>query len=390
MKTTISACLVLFAVAACGDSGGDDCAPGKVCVWAGVGEPGFNNLKPDADRLESKFYFPEDITFGADGKGYIVDWNNHRIREAGLDGKVTTIVGTDYEGDGPPGEEDRLPQCSPPGAQGTLVAMNHPTDVEFGPDGRLYIAAWHNNKIRVWDPTTHNLTSLAGDSYGFSGDNGPACKAVFNQPKSIVFDETGMLYTIDQRNLRIRTIASDGTIATFAGSGVQGNLGDGGLALDAQFGWDKGTTPQPTGSLVMHGRDLIVADTLNNRIRRINLDTHAIDCIAGGSATAGYSGDGGAAIDAKLNYPNDLEIGPDGRLYIADQENHVIRAMDLDTGVITTVVGTGEACDLADGECPVGDPLTTRLNEPYGLGFDPTGNMYVADTHNHRILEVMK
>ncbi|HEY4181393.1 MAG TPA: hypothetical protein VGM90_31320 [Kofleriaceae bacterium] len=389
MKTSILGASLLIATAACGGSS-DDCAPGQVCVWAGVGEPGFNNTKPDADRLESKFYFPEDVTFGSDGQGYISDWNNHRIRKVALNGKTTTIVGTDYEGDGPPDETDRLPLCNPPGAQGTLVAMNHPTDVEFGPDGKLYIAAWHNNKIRVWDPETKILTAMAGDSYGFSGDDGPACKAVFNQPKSIVFDDAGNLYTIDQRNLRIRVISPDGTITTMAGTGVQGNLGDGGLALDAQFGFDKGTTPQPTGSLVIKDREMYVADTLNNRIRRINLDTHAIDCIAGNSAAAGYTGDGGPAIDATLNYPNDMEIGPDGRLYIAERFNHTIRAIDLTTGIIDTVVGTGEACDLKDGECPVGDPLTTRLNEPYGVAFDPTGNMYIADTHNHRFLEVMK
>jgi hypothetical protein len=146
--------------------------------------------------------------------------------------------------------EDRLPLCNPAGALGTTVAMNHMTDVEIGPDGYVYIAAWHNNKIRMLDPVTGIVTSIAGNSYGFAGDSGLACNAVFNQPKAIAFGNDGTLYTIDQRNLRIRAIdPATKMIRTVAGVGQQGNGGDGGQAMEAQFGFDIGTTPQPTGSL---------------------------------------------------------------------------------------------------------------------------------------------
>ena len=398
MGTTSSRLLFVGLLAGCGGGGSgpvdpEECkTPGVACVWAGTGERGYNIEDPNAHRLDSVVYFPEDITFAPDGRGYIADWNNHRIRRVELDGKVVDVIGTDYEGDGPPEEEDRLPSCNPAGALGTEVALNHPSDIEFGPDGLLDLAAWHNNKIRVFDPKTNMVTVLAGNGYGFRGDNGPACQALFNQPKALAIANDGTVYTIDQRNVRIRAIQPDAdrTITTIAGRGTLGSYGDGGSAFDAEFGFETGTTPRPSGALVLADRTLYVADSLNNRIRRINLDTGIIDCIAG-KLEPGYSGDGGQAIDAQLNFPSDMEIGPDGRLYIADRMNHVIRAMDLTTGVIETVVGNGATCDTFREVCP--DRLPAReiaLNEPSGVAFDAAGNMYVSDTHNNRILRITR
>jgi sugar lactone lactonase YvrE len=265
------------------------------------------------------------------------------------------------------------------------------TDLEFGPDGKLYMAAWHNNKIRIFDPDTNMLTAI-GDGYGYTGDGGPACRALFNQPKSVAIAPDGTIYTIDQRNVRIRAIApnAERTITTVAGIGSVGNVGDGGQATDAQFGFEIGTTPRPSGSLVLDGRLLYVADSLNNRIRRINLDTGVVDCIAGTSQT-GYSGDGGQALNATFNFPTDIELGPDGRLYVADRYNHVIRAIDLASGLIETVAGAGTKCDTTSETCPDRRPAKeVQLNEPYGIAFDAAGHMYIADTHNHRILKVTR
>jgi sugar lactone lactonase YvrE len=365
--------------------------PGTACVWAGIGERGFNIQNPDAHRLKSKLFYPEDMTFGPDGRAYIMDWNNHRIRRVEADDTMTVVVGTDYEGDGPPEMEDRLPLCNPAGALGDTVAMNHMTDAQFGPDGLLYIAAWHNNKIRVFDPATNMLTSLAGDGYGYRGDGGPACKAIFNQPKTVEIAPDGTIYTIDQRNVRVRKIAPDAarTITTVAGDGTVGSLGDGGLALDAQFGFEIGTTPRPAGALVLDGRTLYVADSLNNRIRRIDLDTGVVDCIAG-KTQPGYSGDGGPALDAQFFFPSDMERGPDGRLYIADRYNNAVRALDLTTGIVETVAG-GHRCESEQHQCPTrAAALDMGFNEPYGIEFDAAGNLYVADTHNSRIVRIAR
>lgn len=390
----VSLALAASATIGCAQDANDECdTPGTACVWAGVGERGFNVENPTAHRLESKLYFPEDLTFGPDGRGYIVDFNNHRIRRVETDQSLRDVVGTDYEGDGAPRSEDLLPLCNAFGAPGTSVALNHPSDAEFGPDGKLYFAAWHNNKIRVYDPATDIVTTLAGNGYGFAGDNGPSCGALFNQPKAVTVGPDGTVYTIDQRNVRIRAIQPDTgrTIATIAGTGTKGDAGDGGQALDAQFGFDIGTTPQPSGSLVLDGDFMYVADSLNNRIRRIDQRTGIIDCIAGSSAVPGYSGDGGQALDATLQFPIDMELGPDGRLYIVDRYNHVVRAMDLTTGIIETVAGTGTRCDVAKDTCPEGLlARETGLNEPYGIAFDGAGNLYIADTENHRILKVTR
>lgn len=389
----IGVALVALAGSACSDDDGFCETPGTACVWAGVGEPGFNIDHPNAKRLESKLYFPEDVTFGPDGRAYIVDWNNHRVRRVEADDSLRVVVGTDYEGDGSPEMEDRLPLCNPAGAPGTKVAMNHMTDVEFGPDGLMYIAAWHNNKIRVFDPATGVVTSLAGNSYGFAGDGTEACQALFNQPKALAIADDGTIYVIDQRNVRIRVIKPGRElITTMAGTGVVGDLGDGGLAADAQFGFEATTTPRPAGGLVLDGRLLYVADSLNNRIRRINLDTGIIDCIAGASSKAGFSGDGGPALDATFNFPSDIELGPDGKLYVADRGNHAIRAIDLVAGTVDTVVGDGTMCNTAraSDNCPDrGAAREMRLNEPYGIGFDAHGALYVGDTHNNRVLKVV-
>ncbi|MBA3819038.1 MAG: hypothetical protein H0X17_09115 [Deltaproteobacteria bacterium] len=365
--------------------------PGNVYVWAGISERGFNIENPTAHRLKSKFYFPIDLTFDQTDRAYILDWNNHLIRRAEPNGSLVTVVGTDYEGDGSPEMEDRLPVCNPAGAIGTTVAMNHMTDVELGPDGKLYIATWHNNKIRVFDPATNVVTALAGDGHGFTGDGGPACSALFDTPKAVAIAPDNTVYTIDQRNVRIRKIQPDAarTITTIAGTGTVGDVGDGGPALEAQFGFEIGPTPRPTGALVLSGRVMYVADSLNNRIRRIDLDTGLVDCIAG-QAQPGYSGDGGQALQAQFDFPMDIELGPDGRLYVADRNNHAVRAIDLTTGIIETVVGDGTRCDASRESCADRPARETRLNEPYGIAFDNAGSLYIADSHNHRILKVAR
>ena len=380
--------------AGCGtESAPDVCSDisGTACTWAGVkNQRGFND--DGRDRKQSWLAYPADLTWGPDGHAWIVDWNNHRIRRVEDDDTLKTYVGTGYEGDGAPGETDRLPLGNAPGALGTAVALNHPTDLKFAPDGTLVIASWHNNKIRTMDPVTGIVKVLAGGSYGFAGDGGPAYNAVFNVPKSLAIDNAGQIYVIDQRNERIRMIETDPdrTIHTIAGDGSFGYAGDGGDVGAAEFGFQKGTTPIPDGALALRDNALYIADGMNNRIRKLDLITHQISCIAG-VGTAGLSGDGGSALAAELHNPLDLEFGPDGRLYVADSGNNVIRAIDLNTGKIDRVAGTGEVCSLNCFEAAEGlDASQVKLALPYGISFDPTGNLYIADTNNSRIVRIAK
>lgn len=365
--------------------------PAMACTWAGVkGSRGFNG--DGIHRTEAWFGFVSDLTFAPDGRAWILDWNNHRVRRVEADQTLTTVIGTDYEGDGPPGQIDRLPMGDPEGAPATTVALNHPTDIEFMSDGTVVLAAWHNNKIRIMDPDSGIVTVVAGDGYGYTGDDGPAYQALFNQPKALAIDAHDRIYTNDQRNQRIRRIDDDDppTITTIAGTGVKGFSGDGGPALQAQFWWDQGVTPLPSGSLVLRDDDLFVADSLNHRIRHIDLATGMIDTIAG-TGVEGYSGDGGPALEASFNQPLDIELGPDGRLYVADTFNNVIRAIDLESGLIEHVAGNGQHCDRSincyeDDAVVAADDL--QLSAPYGIAFDAQGALYIADTNNSRIVRV--
>jgi DNA-binding beta-propeller fold protein YncE len=387
----------LGAAALAGCGGQDACSDesGTACTWAG--KPGRIGIDKPADgvhRLDALLYFPFDLTFAPDGRAYIVDWNNHLIRRVNTDGTLTTVLGTEYEGDGPPDESDRLPEGNPAGALGTVVALNHPTEIRFMPDGTTAVlAAWHNNKLRTLDTTTGIVKVLSGHSYGFAGDGGPASQGLFNTPRSIAIGPDGTIYIADQRNVRIRRIDPAGVLSTIAGTGVKGNTGDGGPALAATLGFDTSTAPWPDGALALRGNELFLADSLNHRIRRIRLDTGIVDCIAGEASVPGYAGDGGSARAAQLNYPNKLEFGPDGRLYVADRMNNAIRAIDVDHDQITTVAGNGKSCiDKTACYTPdEGRPATQiQLNDPDGLAFDRDGNLYVADTLNSRIVRVAK
>jgi DNA-binding beta-propeller fold protein YncE len=152
----------------------------------------------------------------------------------------------------------------------------------------------------------------------------------------------------------------------------------------AQFSWARGSNPNPSGGIVHHEGKLYISDTESDVIRVMDLATGMIDAFAG-TGTGGDAGDDGPAIDAQLNAPRDLEIGPDGDLYFADTDNSKVRAIDLETGVIRTVVGNGElGIEAADGMLAT----DIQLRRPFGIAFDPDGNLYVMDTLNSRIVKV--
>ncbi len=165
-----------------------------------------------------------------------------------------------------------------------------------------------------------------------------------------------------------------------------GFTGDGGLASDAQLSFADTSSPNPSGYVLHHEGALYLSDTEANRIRRIDLSSGIIDTFAG-TGEAGYTGDGGPAKEASLSGPRDLEIGPEGDLYFADTDNSVVRAIALDTGLIRTVAGTGE---LGVDDAEQLPATMTRLRRPFGLAFDPDGNLYVMDSLNNRIVRVAR
>jgi DNA-binding beta-propeller fold protein YncE len=367
--------------------------PGTACTWAG--KPGVQGLnKVEADRRHSLLSWPTDIGFASDGRGYIVDWNNHEVRRIEPDDTLRTVMGNAVESEGAPDGADYLPPSAPLGALGTAISLNHPTNLDFLPDGRIVVASWHGLRFRVFDPATSLARVIAGDGeYGDIGDGGPAYRAQFNLPRSVAVGPSGRLYVLDQKNLRIRTFEASPTsiVTTFAGNGTKGYSGDGGPAIDAQISFANHTS-LPSGGLAVDADHVYIADAGNHRIRRVAFATGMIDCIAG-IGGAGYSGDGGAAMAASLNGPADLAIGPDGRLYFADSYNNVIRRIDLASGAIDTVAGTGVPCALGATCLESEEGLPARdvvLNGPLGLGFDAAGNLHITDTYNNRVVRIAR
>lgn len=359
----------------------DPCAgpAGTICTWAGDGEPGFDG---DGNLLlESSFYWPTDMTFHADGRAWVVDWNNHRVREL-KNGRLQTVIGTDFIGDGPDDKSD----LTAPGAQGTTIHLNHPTQLVANADGSMTLVSWHNHKLRRFDPNTGLVRVTCGRGAGYSGDGGMAEKALLNQPQAVVWAPDGSMFLADQRNQVIRRIAPGGTITTVAGTpNSPGFGGDGGDPQKAQFNLPTGSNPPPGGWIAVDKDGVLyVADTLNHRIRRIDLAKNVIDTVVG-TGQAGFSGDGGKATDAQINNPREVDIGPDGRLYFADEYNNRVRAVDLTTGLIETIAGNGQGTYAGDG----GPARDASLYRPAGLAFDTRGELFIIDTYNHRIRRVV-
>ncbi len=355
---------------------------GNICTWAGKTRAAFNG--DDKPLSEALFYWPIDMKITSNGDTYILDWNNHKVRRLMSDGTLHTVIGTDFIGDGDWDTKDLVQ----PGVPGTDINLNHPTQLLEEPGGTLLLVSWHNHKLRRFDPKTGLAYVVCGRGAGFAGDGGPVDDPDlrFNQPSGGTIDAEGNVYLIDQRNQRVRMISAGGTdVETLAGTGEVGFTGDGGDPMKATFSFPKGSNPQPAGTIAMdpEGR-LYIADTLNHAIRRLDRGKNILETVAG-TGTAGFGGDDGPATKAQLNNPRDLEMGPDGRLYIADELNHRVRALDLTTGVITTVAGNGKAEYAGDH----GPATEASLNRPTGIEFDLEGTtMYVSDSHNFRIRAV--
>ncbi|MBZ5710875.1 SMP-30/gluconolactonase/LRE family protein [Nannocystis pusilla] len=377
--------LAVVALASACDSDGPPPCPatvGTICTWAGNGEAGFNG--DDEPLSEARLYWPVDVTITSGGEFYILDWNNHQVRLLTEEGNLKTVIGTDFVGDGP----FDLSDLTPPGTAGTNINLNHPTQLLEEASGTLLLVSWHNHKIRRYDPKTGKVVVICGRGAGYAGDGGPIDDpmARLNQPSGGVLDEDGNLYLLDQRNQRIRLLSADGSmLSTVAGSGEMGYAGDGGAPMAAQFHFPPGSNPPPAGTLARDSKGrLYVADTLNHAIRRIDFAADTIETVAG-TGEAGYGGDDGPGTAAKLNNPRDIEIGPDGRLYIADELNHRVRALDVESGVITTVAGNGRAEYSGDR----GPAVDAGLNRPTGVAFDADGTLYISDSHNHRVRSVV-
>ncbi len=255
--------------------------------------------------------------------------------------------------------------------------LNNPYEVAMDAAGNLYIADGNNRRIRKVDASTGNITTAAGTgTQGDSGDGGAATAAQLTFPIGVGVDGAGNLYIADGNSHRVRRVDTAGVITTVAGTGSSGDSGDGGAAAAAQLNFPAAAEPDGAGNLY-------IVDRNNHRIRRV--DTSGVITTVAGTGSSGYnaSQDGGAATSAQLNTPTGAALDGAGNLYIADTNNHRIRKVDT-AGVITTVAGTGTAGDSGDG----GPATSAQLNRPFGVNVDNSGNLYIAGNFNHRIRKV--
>ncbi|TAL01996.1 MAG: hypothetical protein EPO03_12925, partial [Porticoccaceae bacterium] len=259
----------------------------------------------------------------------------------------------------------------------TLVALKRPKGVALDSEGNLYIADTENHLIRRVGPDGINITVAGTFGYGYasSQDGLQATQAMLNFPEDVAVGRDGSIYIADTENSLVRRVGPDGIITKVAGVRYIGSLGiytgagysgDGGPAITAALTWPTGLAMGPDGSLY-------IADSGNRRIRRIGPD--GIITTVAGSAGVGYGGDGGPATRAALSSPNDIAVGPDGSLYIADTNNGRVRRVGPD-GIITTVAGNGRRGYSGDG----GPATQAALYGPRSIALGPDGNLYIADT----------
>lgn len=221
------------------------------------------------------------------------------------------------------------------------------------------------------------ISTFAGTGVqGSTGDGGPATAARIDDPYGIVRGPDGAIWFCEHAGHRIRRIAPDGTISTVAGTGAKGYTGDGGPAKEATFNLPHELRFDSAGNLY-------VADTGNNAVRRIEIKTGTITTFAGGTKTKGETGDGGPAKQASLNGPHSIQISPDDILYICDVPSHIIRRVDLRSGIISTFAGTGKPGPTPDGSPIVGTPL----NNPRSLDVDREGNLWLVTREGNQVLK---
>ena len=294
---------------------------------------------------------------------YFADVGNSRIRRVDLTtGVITTVAGG---GAGDPGDGG-------PATEATF--SSHPMRVAGDREGNLFVADAHHARIRKIDAATGIIDTVAGCGVeGYSGDGGPAFRAMIASPHGTALDEHGNVYIADLKNDRVRRVdPSNGIITTVAGNGEHGYSGDGGPATEAMLA-------SPIAVTVSADGDLYIADHRNSRIRVVEAATGIITTVAG----TGDGGDGGPATQAAISLPRDVALDAEGNLYIADGANNRIRKVSPD-GTITTVAGTGRAEFSGGG----GHARRASLSMPYSIALDPAGNLFIVDTGNYRVRRI--
>jgi len=325
-----------------------------ISTIAGTGTSGYSG--DGGAATSAQLSLPYGVAADSSGNVYIADNSSSVIRKVDTSGKISTIAGTGaagYSGDG---------------GAATSAQLAYPYKVAVDGSGNIYISDTNNCRVRKID-TSGKISTIAGTGVrGYSGDGGAATSAQISYPRGLAVDSSGNIYIVDGGNNVIRKVDASGKIGTIAGTGTKGYSGDGGAATSAQLNNICELAVDSSGNVY-------IADTYNHRIRKIDT-SGKINTIAG-TGVIGYSGDGGAATSAKINYPYGVAVDSSGSVYIADGGNFRVRKIDT-SGKIITIAGTGASGYSGDG----GAATSAVMNCPYGLAADSSGNIYVTDYHN--------
>jgi DNA-binding beta-propeller fold protein YncE len=338
----------------------------RISTIAGTGVAG--SAEDGASSTSAPINNPYGVVIGPDGALYWADFGSNRILRLDLNAKRINVIA----GAGPKGHAGD-------GGSSKAALLSAPHEIRFDSKGNIFVAERDSHVVRHIDMKTQIITTVAGAGMaGYSGDGGPANQAQLNQPHSIVLDKDDNVLICDINNHRVRKIdARTGIISTFAGTGQNAETPDEGGMLTTPLAAPRSIEIAPDGTmylLLRAGNKVIAMNPAEGRLRRI-----------AGTGEFGYTGDGGPALNAKFGAPGSAFNGPKGLaladniLYIVDTENHAIRGIDLKSGIITTVAGTGQR-----GDGPDGDPLMCKMARPHGV-FIQGRNMYIGDSENHRI-----
>jgi len=385
----------------------------------------------DLTALKASIGYPGSIAFDTAGNAYITDSYSSQILKVDTANNLTVVAGNGtvgYSGDGGPA---------------TSAALNHPEGVFVDAAGNIFIADTDNSVIREVAASNGNITTVAGNGTGgYSGDGGPATSAQLDDPYGVFVDGTGNIFIADSDNCVIRKV-SGGNISTYAGNTSCSYGGDGGLATSAQLDIPQGVFADGSGNVFIADTDnsvvrevtitngniqtvagvfydyestgtcnysgdgglataaylclpagvfvdgtgnIFIADTDNLVIREVLAASGNIETVAGDNALGtGYSGDGGAATSAQLNYPNDIFVDSSGDIFIADTDNFVIREVVASTGDIQTNIGNNTLAYSGD----LGLAVNAELASPGGVAIDSSGDIFIADSANSVVREVV-
>ena len=341
--------------------------PNIITTAVGTGEKGFAG--DGGPAVQARLNGPFDVCFDRAGNLYFSDTFNNRIRRVdAASGAITTVAGTGEKG------------FSGDGGPATSAALSEPYGVVVDRAGNLYIADRLNRRVRRVAAATGSINTIAGTGEAaYSGDGGPGPRAGLAEPNGLAFGPgEGKLYITDVADNRVRVVdIASGTIATFAGTGAAEHSGDGGPATAAGTFGARAVKVADDGTVYILERQC-------SSLRKVDPATGIITTIAGTTAR-GYGGDGGPALAAVFDAPKEMALDRDGSLLIVDTENHAIRRIDHVTGIVTNIAG-GRQGGGGDG----GPAELAGLDRPHGAVVGPDGAIYIGDTNNHRVRKVVR